>query len=665
MTKLNITNKRLYKLKKHKNQSKKNFPKKRKNRRRRARRGGGKSFRKRRKYNIKNNSIKIYQKGGQGEERRGTLSTPGEMLKNAAIKESEIINSKWKSVYITKYEGDDDLLKWLVVKNAPYISIADSPYAKSTFDRETLNRANNNDFFFNYYLNKQVIKKESSMDLWKIIYQRITKHINHIIKNDDTNIKYDTEEIQHKTLQQIGDKVKEIFLTGYDVNAPRTNFYKEKVDALTFLHWILNITKNYKNVNFEEDIKATIDGETLNTLFYLYVEKYNPNSDLLVMEGNIKTDINTNIEEEEKLKMAFDEIKKIPQLITCPSVNKDDEFLESKLKLALSKLLQNFEFNWPAENTEYLNENKDLDTQEGEISELNEGLKTIVDTKIDELKKKIDEIKTGENNNKLEPLKKKIATLKEQLQKSKEGQAEENIKMGEIKIQLADKEKEEYEGKLKEKENKLEEQNEALTKKQEEIDRVRAEMEILKKSIHDCNQDDENKKKELENKLKEQEDKLAATEAELEAKKTEVNTLKDEVNDVQSKLNDANQSVATAESELEGAKNEQKNIENPPEIQEANLLNDEKNDEGDEEEEVDVSGYFDSVSGEKEKGVIKAPMADDGEVIIYLKRRPSDGKFVVSTLGTGGESDNTNVWISNIGHAPEATNEGKIEVHGN
>ena len=648
MTKLNITNKRLYKLKKHKNQSKKNFPKKRKNRRRRARRGGGKSFRKRRKYNIKNNSIKIYQKGGQGE-------TTGQTLRRAVEKENEIINSKWKSVYITKHEGEDNLLKWLVVKNAPYISSDDSPYATSTFDQETLTQGDN-ESFFNYYLNKKVIKKEASKDLWKIIFQRITKHINHIIKNDDPNIKYDTEEIQNKALQQIGDKVKEIFLTGYDVNTPRTNFYKEKVDALTFLHWILNITKNYNNVNFEEDIKATIDGETLNTLFYLYVEKYNPNADLLLMEGTIKTDINTNIEEEEKLKMAFDEIKKIPQLIKCSPVNTNDEFLESKLKLALSKLLQNFEFDWPAENTEYLNENKDLDTQEGEISELNEGLKTIVDTKMDELKKKIDEIKTGENDNKLEPLKKKIDTLKEQLQKSKEDQAEENIKMEQMKKEVADKEKEKYEGKLKEKEDELNNKEEALTKKQEEIDSVRAEMENLKKSINDCKQDDENKKKELEDKLKVQEDKLAATEAELEAKKTEVDTLKDERDAVQSKLNDANVAVASAESQLEGAKQEQKNVENPTEIPEEKLIEDP-------EEETDVSEYFDSVAGETEKGVIKAPMHDDGEVIIYLKRRPSDGKFVVSTLGTGGESDNTNVWISNIGHAPEAAAGEKIEDH--
>ena len=68
MTKLNITNKTIYKLKKNKNQSKKNVPKKRKYKKRKQR--NGRSFRKRRrKYNIKNNSIKKYkkQKGGAGE----------------------------------------------------------------------------------------------------------------------------------------------------------------------------------------------------------------------------------------------------------------------------------------------------------------------------------------------------------------------------------------------------------------------------------------------------------------------------------------------------------------------------------------------------------------------------------------------------------------------
>jgi hypothetical protein len=655
MTKLNITNKRLYKLKKHKHQSKKNFPKKRKNRRRRARRGGGKSFRKRRKYNIKNNSIKRYhQTGGQGGNTK-------EMLAKAAHKESEIINSKWKSVYITKHQGDDELLKWLVVKNAPYIPSDDSPFALSTYVQETLEQGDN-EFFFNFYLNKKIIKDGTSKDLYLIIMDRITRHVNHIIKNDDPNINYSTEELQHKALQQIGGKMKEIFLTSSDANAPRTNFYKEKVDALTFLHWIFDITKNYNSVNFEEDIKTTIDDETLNMLFYLYVEGYNPDGGLtaqLAQTDALKDKI--NVPEEDKIKNAFEEVKKVPKLIECAPTTTDDEFLADKLNLALGKLLLDFETkDWTKQNTEDFEENEDFDKKGGEISELNEGLKTIFDEKMNELTTKIENIKTGEDNSKkLDELKTKIDTLKEQLQKTNEGKAEKMFQSAQMGKEIAGKEEEKYEGKLKEKEDELNKQEEALNKKQEEIDAVRAEMEILKKSINDCNQDDPDKKKGLEDKLKAEEEKLATKEEENTALKTEVDTLTDERDSARGELNDAKVALATAEANVVEAKNDEENAKNPTEVPEENLLKDE----GDEEEE-DVAGYFDSVAGKTEKGVIKAPMADDGEVIIYLKRRPSDGKFVVSTLGTGGESDSTNVWISNIGHAPEAAvEEGQTEDH--
>ena len=235
--------------------------------------------------------------------------------------------------------------------------------------------------------------------------------------------------------------------------------------------------------------------------------------------------------------------------------------------------------------------------------------------------------------------------------------------MEKIKKEVADKEKEKYDGQLKAKEDELNQQKEALKKQEEEMDGLRVEMENLNKSINDCSQSDDAKKRELEDKLKVQQDKLTAKEEETKALKSQVDTLTEERDTAQTKLNEANDASATAEANVTEAEIQQDDIENPTKIPQVNLLNDKKNDEGDEEEEIDVSGYFDSVSGEKEKGVIKAPMADDGEVIIYLKRRPSDGKFVVSTLGTGGESDNTNVWISNIGHAPEAVAGDKIEVH--
>ena len=111
MTKLNITNKTIYKLKKNKNQSKKKAPKKRKYKKRKQK--NGRSFRKRRrKYNIKNNSIKKYkkQKGGAGEIDTKTASIKKkekeleELNKQIENKREEIDNIR--NVELTEYDAN-------------------------------------------------------------------------------------------------------------------------------------------------------------------------------------------------------------------------------------------------------------------------------------------------------------------------------------------------------------------------------------------------------------------------------------------------------------------------------------------------------------------------------------------------------------------------------
>jgi len=93
MTKLNITNKTIYKLKKNKNQSKKNVPKKRRYKKRKHK--NGRSFRKRRrKYNIKNNSIKKYKK-----QRGGVIEVDEtKSIKTSADKSMAIVKKKKNSM---------------------------------------------------------------------------------------------------------------------------------------------------------------------------------------------------------------------------------------------------------------------------------------------------------------------------------------------------------------------------------------------------------------------------------------------------------------------------------------------------------------------------------------------------------------------------------------
>ena len=110
MTKLNITNKTIYKLKKNKNQSKKNVPKKKKYKKRKHK--NGRSFRKRRrKYNIKNNSIKKYkkQKGGAGDE----IDTKTASIKNKEkeVKQLEEKHKKEENRLIEESEKLQELKK--------------------------------------------------------------------------------------------------------------------------------------------------------------------------------------------------------------------------------------------------------------------------------------------------------------------------------------------------------------------------------------------------------------------------------------------------------------------------------------------------------------------------------------------------------------------------
>ena len=641
MTKLNITNKRLYKLKKHKHQSKKNFPKKRKNRRRRKR-GGGKSFRKRRKYNIKNNSIKSYhQKGGQGETTASRIALAGQ-------KEKENENSPWKSIVISAIKDENNDEKNIIIKNVGYKE-TDNAYAIGAPRIQ-----GNESSFYNYFLKKSITKNNKTKELLTMIHERITRHINQIIKTDGPDGIYNSTEKKNLALKQIGDKAEEIFLK--ETNNKLRNIIKEKIDTLTFLHWLLNLTKNHEGVNFEDDINTTIDGETLNTLFYLYVDGYNPNAELLEMTGTINTPIDEG-NERNKITKSIEKINQAPQLIKCSEIPQNDQFLEDKLNLALSKLLENFDKkDWTKLETKEFDDNTELDQKNGQMSELEDGLKQVHSSKLDKLKETIEKI-TPQEGNDLTALKAKIETLKEKIKEKKSSIASKGTEIAEINQHAAEEAAEKYEGKLKEKEDEIESKQKELEEKNEEIDGLNAKIVGLEQSIQNCGETDQEKMKKLKEELETEKAKLAAANAELEAKNNEIDTLNQQRENAQKNLNDANNDVNEANQALEQSKEQKEAVDNPTEISDESLID------SDNEGEEDASAYFDNITSSKEKGVIKAPMAPDDEVIVYLKRR-SDGKFIVSTLGTGGDDgDATNLWISNIGHAPEPTAGEKIEIH--
>ena len=332
MTKLNITNKTLYKLKKHKNQSKKNMPKKRKNRKRRNRRGG-RSFRKRRKYNIKNNSIKKYHKQKGGTKVEGGQ----EAVLNAAKMKEHVEKSKYKAAMITSILQENGEEKFIILPEVKYVTTKPTgeslePYAKTS---PTIN--DNEPQFQNYYLNNNITASNGNEKaLLDMIAERLERHIFQIIETEGPNAIYGTEEKKSDALKAIPAKMEELFITPEEPKL--RNPFKEKVNALTFLHWIIDITKNYEGVTYENDIQATINNETLNTLFYLYVDGYTPNGDLLALEGTIKNPFKFSTDDE-KFRNAFNMVNVSQGLIECSPLLESEENLSDKLSLAMTQLI--------------------------------------------------------------------------------------------------------------------------------------------------------------------------------------------------------------------------------------------------------------------------------------------------------------------------------------
>ena len=647
MTKLNITNKRLYKLKKHKNQSKKNMPKKRKNRKRRNRRGG-RSFRKRRKYNIKNNSIKKYhtQKGG---------SPTREQFLHIAGMQKHVDASKYKAAIITSITDKNGVQKFIILPDVQYVTTEPNgkslaPYAKSS---PTIN--DNEPQFQNYFLNNNITKGRVAKPLLDMIAERLERYIYQIIEKDGPNKIYKTEQLKLDALKEIPAKMEELFITSEEPKL--RNPFKEKVNALTFLHWIIDITKNIEEVIYDDDIQATINDETLNTLFYLYVDGYNPNGDLLALEATIKNPFNFSTDDD-KFRNAFNIVSSSPGLMECSPLLPNVENLSDKLSLAMTKLVDDFSHTWTPEDVEGLNDNQETDGKMAELLTQEEALREIFKQNKENLSKFTEAINVGKIQTKIDELKTKKAVLEEKISEKKTEGATAKVTQTENEEEAAEAKKDAAEEKLTDIDKKLAEIDKKLETLKTELDNEKAENEKLKKAAHDCGEGNPVKQAECDAKLKLSTEKIAALETEMETLKTAKQIEEDQKQEIQNELDRAKGDVLAAAKKREQAKRDLEIAKDPTKISDEPLVGTVVGTVVDKGEDLDaeegITKLFGDAPGDEPKGVIKAPMSPDGEVIIYLKRR-WDGKFIVSTLGTGGDDgDNIKPWISNLGYSPHA-----------
>ena len=601
MTKLNITNKRLYKLKKHKNQSKKNMPKKRKNRKRRNRRGG-RSFRKRRKYNIKNNSIKKYhtQKGG---------SPTKEQFLHIAGMQKHVDASKYKAAIITSITDKNGVQKFIILPDVQYVTTEPNgkslaPYAKSS---PTIN--DNEPQFQNYFLNNNITKGRVAKPLLDMIAERLERYIYQIIEKDGPNKIYKTEQLKLDALKEIPAKMEELFITSEEPKL--RNPFKEKVNALTFLHWIIDITKNIEEVIYDDDIQATINDETLNTLFYLYVDGYNPNGDLLALEATIKNPFNFSTDDD-KFRNAFNIVSSSPGLMECSPLLPNVENLSDKLSLAMTKLVDDFSHTWTPEDVEGLNDNQETDGKMAELLTQEEALREIFKQNKENLSKFTEAINVGKIQTKIDELKTKKAVLEEKISEKKTEGATAKVTQTENEEEAAEAKKDAAEEKLTDIDKKLAEIDKKLETLKTELDNEKAEKKKLKKAAHDCGEGNPVKQAECDAKLKLSTEKIAALETEMETLKTAKQIEEDQKQEIQNELDRAKGDVLAAAKKREQAKRDLEIAKDPTKISDEPLVGTVVGTVVDKGEDLDaeegITKLFGDAPGDEPKGVIKAPM---------------------------------------------------------
>lgn len=660
MTRLNITNKSIYKLKKNKNQSKKNLAKKRKYKKRKNRRG--KSFRKKRKkYNIKNNSVKNYTK------QQGGAKKDGETNKEYLLRISKEANANAISITtIIPYidfniddlkENDEfnDIIKKnndnFGIKTIPYINNDDE--GQDTYARAISRTADPFDYTFkNYYLNKNIEKEGISMPLYQMIIQRISKYIKHVIKTQEN------KEIQTANFNNIGAKIKEFFPKK---TSKFRNYIEEKQQTLKFIKWLLNLTKNIDN-NYKQELKATIDQKQLAELFYVYTPK-----DSAIETTAFTKAIDDAIDkinqpvESQQLESAMKKVKELQPLQDCGNYTDNTKENDYKNYLNIATKKSNGEEGYEDWMDEQLygdlNSNikdneaegekqADIKNQEEQANQETDKIKNMIKKELEKQEKEQNEMKQ-----KIETLNKQISELKENNDKKQTELDKKNKEIAENKSNLAEKKAEEANKKVQEEEEAIEGLNKQLEEQNANIQQTKDELEALKQELSKCKsdlekgnqenadalnkqkQENETKIQNLENKIKEDEEKIKLLEKEKEEKEKNRDNLKDASTQASQDAANSAQDLKAAQDAVNNNNNSGQGEEEGKEEEEDPLLNDLMNDQAEDDDDDAISeakngGAFIWLSVDENGNVninsIGAEPGDSAQNVIKNAAKPVD-----------------------------------------
>lgn len=477
MTKLNITNKTIYKLKKNKNQSKKNVPKKRKYKKRKHK--NGRSFRKRRrKYNIKNNSIKKYkkQKGGVIKvDTAKSIKTSKEKTMDIIKREKELVKLK------EQQEQERKLLKQEKQENLEF---------KATKERGVDTKPHQEKILKLGYKKENEEKKIKKLDTYKEHVDAKLKEYKDNLKNlkkikkDKDNIEKANNRIKSKNAE-IGKKNAEIELAK---NALTTADEEEKK---RIQQKIKEGTDKVKLLNAEIKVDATMIKQVMKKViddlktYFNNPNEFNvsrPQTDELVISAEVWEIIQNGEEvkekEEEYLKNKIVEFN-IREQGEGEELKKYYDIVKVKNIDSIVKLLTD-EIRWISGEKKKITGR--IKKDDNDLKKANEALINVKEKNEEEIKTKFSETfkKQQENDEKVNRI-----TLAESVKKDEEKrwrktqeEASETIKDGETG----------FEKKIKSMENR-------------NIETIKQEIETTQKALNELGKKPTDKKKELKQKL--------------------------------------------------------------------------------------------------------------------------------------------------------------------
>lgn len=590
------------------------------------------------------------------------------------------IQTRWRMMYNDTEEGTakkqeageerkpefqkflkDSIESFRVLIDQPYIYNPEGPYAHTTDDKQSNKMGEKSTKFYNYYLKKAIKSPDGKESLVEMISQRMARYLNYVMGHNGT----DDEKKSHKeTITFLNKKIKELFNPSHlsiridkYIGAEETKIFEfrhhfnEKIQALNFLEILLKATVESfpegDSQRYIDLMETSIDDQPLFNIFCTYLDKcYDtvPGQKLIELETEYGK---LGGEDNEIMKKGLDGVTFVNEPCVPPDDDNGDLYMRVSRGIDLySKEIIDAE---DKEKQDFLQALKKYEEHAKDTEEMKkeiQGLLEKLQEKIGKIKKEKyfgDTIK--EELGKVNQETHGIIVVAERLKIKNNTKQLAQVKAGKValvesmaKTSAAIEEKRKQEEKAKQDVERL----------QKELQEEKEKLESQRKATQGCDQKNTESVKQMQELLDKKEAEVKAIEMALAYKDEDRKTIAaslDESEQQKAEQEAEGDRLAREEANLEQAKNERIALESKYEDE----------DDGEEEEDIDLGSIIDEM-GEKPGTDVELEFPEgQREMVIYAAYDPNTKQVSIEhrILGSQGKIEDV---ISNYGIGTEAAN---------